>query len=313
MFQEVKALQSPTGATLACRHQAASGPERGILHLCHGLAEHSARYARFAHFMSLRGFHIFAHDHRGHGATQAPDAPFGRYAHRDGPEKVVEDARAVTDMAKAMHPGLPVILFGHSMGGLIALNTAETHPALYDGLAVWNSNFNPGLAGRAGQLILKAERMLKGSDVPSTILPALTFSMWGKAIPESKTPSDWLSRDAAEVAAYIADPLCGFDASVSMWIDLFRLTYGGASSRRLRRLPRGLPIHLVGGGQDPATNGARETRWLDERMKRHGLSNVTTRIYPDMRHETLNEIGRDIPMRDFADWCIAIADARHRA
>src|SRR5436190_1257786 len=128
MFQEVKALQSPTGATLAWRSEPAVGSERGILQISHGLAEHSARYGRFARFMSLQGFHVYAHDHRGHGVTQSSDAPFGRYAENGGPEKVVEDARAVTEMAKALHPGLPVILFGHSMGGLIALNAAETHP-----------------------------------------------------------------------------------------------------------------------------------------------------------------------------------------
>ncbi|MDQ0320971.1 alpha-beta hydrolase superfamily lysophospholipase [Pararhizobium capsulatum DSM 1112] len=313
MFQEVKALQSPTGATLAWRSEPAVGPEMSILQISHGLAEHSARYGRFAHFMSQRGFHVYAHDHRGHGVTQSSDAPFGRYAGSGGPEKVVEDVRAVTEMAKALHPGLPVILFGHSMGGLIALNAAETHPTLYDGLAVWNSNFNPGLAGRAGQFILKVERMLKGSDVPSAILPPLTFSTWAKAIPNHKTQSDWLSRDDREVAAYIADPLCGFDTSVSLWIDLFALTYGGASSERLRRLPSALPIHLVGGGQDPATNGARETSWFAQRMKRYGLTNVTTRIYPEMRHETLNEIGREVPMRDFANWSTAVVDTRRKA
>lgn len=307
MFQEVKALPSPTGATLAWRSQAASAPERGVLLLSHGLAEHSARYARFAHFMAVQGFHVYGHDHRGHGATQAADAPFGRYAEADGARKVIEDIAAIAGIARGEHPDLPVVLFGHSMGGLIALNAAEENPELYDGLAVWNSNFNPGLAGRAALLILAGERMLKGSDVPSTILPPLTFGTWGKSIPGHKTPFDWLSRDKREVAAYIADPLCGFDASVSMWIDIFRLTFAGASSERLRRLPAKLPIHLVGGGQDPATNGGRAIAWLGERMKRHGLLNVTTRLYPEMRHETLNEKDREGPMRDFAAWCATVA------
>lgn len=313
MFQEVKALRSPTGATLAWRSQAASAPERGVLLLSHGLAEHSARYARFAHFMAVQGFHVYGHDHRGHGATQAADAPFGRYAEADGARKVIEDIAAIAGVARGEHPDLPVVLFGHSMGGLIALNAAEEKPELYDGLAVWNSNFNPGLAGRAALLILAGERMLKGSDVPSTILPPLTFGTWGKSIPGHKTPFDWLSRDEREVAAYIADPLCGFDASVSMWIDIFRLTFAGASSERLRRLPAKLPIHLVGGGQDPATNGGRAIAWLSERMKRHGLLNVTTRLYPEMRHETLNEKDREGPMRDFAAWCATVADGWRKA
>ena len=313
MFQEVKALRSPTGATLAWRSQAASAPERGVLLLSHGLAEHSARYARFAHFMAVQGFHVYGHDHRGHGATQAADAPFGRYAEADGARKVIEDIAAIAGVARGEHPDLPVVLFGHSMGGLIALNAAEENPELYDGLAVWNSNFNPGLAGRAALLILAGERMLKGSDVPSTILPPLTFGTWGKTIPGHKTPFDWLSRDEREVAAYIADPLCGFDASVSMWIDIFRLTFAGASSERLRRLPAKLPIHLVGGGQDPATNGGRAIAWLSERMNRHGLLNVTTRLYPEMRHETLNEKDREGPMRDFAAWCVTVADGWRKA
>ncbi|WP_075292183.1 alpha/beta hydrolase [Pararhizobium arenae] len=313
MFQEVRALQSPTGATLAWRYQPASAPERGILLISHGLAEHSARYNRFAKVMGLQGFHVYAHDHRGHGATQSADAPFGRYALADGPQKVVDDITAICKLARTEHPDLPVILFGHSMGGLIALNAAEEHPDFYDGLAVWNSNFNPGLAGRAALLILAAERMLKGSDVPSTILPHLTFGAWGKSIDGHKTPFDWLSRDEKEVAAYIADPLCGFDASVSLWIDLFKMTFAGASGERLRRLRTGLPIHLVGGGQDPATDRGRAITWLAKRLERQGFLNVTTQIYPEMRHETLNEKGREGPVRDFAAWCVALTDARRKA
>jgi alpha-beta hydrolase superfamily lysophospholipase len=308
-----KTARRDCAAALAWRYQPASAPERGILLISHGLAEHSARYNRFAKVMGLQGFHVYAHDHRGHGATQSADAPFGRYALANGPQKVVDDITAICKLARTEHPDLPVILFGHSMGGLIALNAAEEHPDLYDGLAVWNSNFNPGLAGRAALLILAAERMLKGSDVPSTILPPLTFGAWGKSIDGHKTPFDWLSRDEKEVAAYIADPLCGFDASVSLWIDLFKMTFAGASGERLRRLRTGLPIHLVGGGQDPATNQGRAITWLAKRLERQGFSNVTTQIYPEMRHETLNEKGREGPVRDFAAWCVALTDARRKA
>ncbi len=311
MFAKVETLQSPSGAALSWRRESAVSPERGVLMISHGLAEHSARYARFATFMARQGFHVYAHDHRGHGATRASDAPLGRYAGTQGVAKVIADVRAMRDMVATDHPDLPVILFGHSMGGLIALNAAEDDPGRYDGLAIWNSNFNPGLAGRAAQVILAVEKMLKGSDVPSGVLPKLTFGAWGKSIADHRTDFDWLSHDPAEVALYINDPLCGFDASVSMWIDLFDLTYGGARSDRLERLPSGLPIHLVGGGEDPATNGGREIQWLSKRVAGIGLKRVTTTIYPTMRHETLNETERDRAMRDFADWSVAtVADRR---
>ncbi len=311
MFEDTRPVTSPTGATLALRQFPAAAPAKGILLLSHGLGEHAGRYGRFANFMAGRGFHVYAHDHRGHGLTKAPDAPLGRFAARDGVAKVLDDLGTIRALAVAEHPDLPVILFGHSMGGLIALNAAEAMPALFDGLAVWNSNFNPGIAGRGGQVILAIEKMLKGSDVPSGLLSQLTFAAWGKSIPDKKTDFDWLSHDEDEVAKYIADPLCGFDSSVSLWIDLFDMAYRGANPLELAKLSPSLPINLVGGGEDPATNCARETRWLANCMSTAGLLDVTTTIYTGMRHETLNEVGRHTAMVDFAAWCDRVV-TQHR-
>ena len=303
MFAETQRLKSPTGATLAYHHLPAVTDARGILLISHGLAEHSRRYEAFAKVMAGRGFHVYAHDHRGHGETTAPDAPIGRFARRNGVEQVIADVLAMRELAAAAYPGLPIILFGHSMGGLISLNTVVTYPDKFDAVTVWNSNFNPGLAGRAAQLILKTERMFKGSDVPSGPLPKLTFGTWGKSIANRRTDFDWLSRIPEQVDKYIADPLCGFDASVSLWLDLFELTFRAPQRTHLDRLRRDLPIHLVGGGKDPATDNAKAISWLANHLKRAGFSRITTEIYPDMRHETLNEIGAEEAISRFADWC----------
>ena len=300
MFEETKWFASPTGASLAYHYQPAETPARGIVVVSHGLAEHSKRYRDFAGAMAGHGFHVYAHDHRGHGETAAADAPIGRFARRDGARRVIEDVKAVRDMAVAAHPGLPVLLFGHSMGGLIALNAAIEYPGDFAALAVWNSNFNPGLAGRAAQAILLAERALKGSDVPSGLLPKLTFAAWGKSIPGHRTPFDWLSHDPAIVDAYIADPLCGFDASVSLWLDLFELTF--RAPKLARRLPKDFPIHLVGGAEDPATNGGREILWLADRLKRLGFTDVSVKIWPATRHETLNTTVRAEASAELAEW-----------
>ncbi|RUM08222.1 alpha/beta fold hydrolase [Rhizobium chutanense] len=302
MFSETQRLAVP-GASLAYHHAEAAGPPRGILLISHGLAEHSKRYRRFAETMASRGYHVYAHDHRGHGETTAPDAPIGRFARRDGVEKVIGDVLAVRNYAASRHPGLPVILFGHSMGGLIALNAAITAPADFDAVAVWNSNFAVGLAGRAAQAILLTERMLKGSDVPSGLLPKLTFGAWGKSISGHRTEFDWLSHLPDEVDKYVADPLCGFDASVSLWLDLFELTFRAPQKPYLHRLPRDMPIHLVGGGEDPATERGKAILWLSNHLKAQGFSRISTEIYQGMRHETLNEIGAGAAAAAFADWC----------
>jgi alpha-beta hydrolase superfamily lysophospholipase len=307
MFDTTRWLETPGGARLACHHLPAEGQPVAILLVAHGLAEHSRRYRRFADVVAGRGFHVYAWDHRGHGETTAPDAPLGRFGLRHGADLVCQDVKSVRDMAAAAHPGLPVVLFGHSMGGLIALNAAIHDPTAYDALAVWNSNFNPGPAGRAAQGILLAERALKGSDVPSTLLPKLTFGAWGRSIPGRRTDFDWLSHDPDLVDAYIEDPLCGFDASVSLWLDLFDMTF--RAPKLLDRLPRHLPIHLVGGAEDPATNGGREVTWLSQQFRAKGFTHVTTRIWPATRHETLNDTVRARAMAEFASWAISALPA----
>lgn len=158
-FSRIERLDAPSGASIAFRHQpSALSPARGVLMICHGTVEHAGRYRRFADVMAKQGFEVYAHDHRGHGRTKAADAPLGRFARKDGAEKVVADVMAMRRMVGERHPGLPVILFGHSMGGLVALNTAVSHPDAFDALSIWNSNLNPGVMGRLAQIVLRLER-----------------------------------------------------------------------------------------------------------------------------------------------------------
>ena len=302
-------LSSPTGADLAVRHMPSQGPARGIIQINHGLAEHAARYERFARFLAGRGFHVYAHDHRGHGATRAAETIPGAFAGKDGASKVIADVAAVHALITERHPGLPVVTFGHSMGGLIALNFAESHPAASAALAVWNSNFNAGIAGRAAQAILAVEAFFKGSDTPSAILPKLTFQAWARAMPDRRTDFDWLSRDESEVDLYVADPLCGWDATVSMWRDVFALIYAGGATQNLAKLPKSLPVHLIGGARDPATDKGEAVKWLEARMRGTGLTRVTLQILAETRHETLNEINREQSMANFAVWLDTVLPA----
>lgn len=304
-FQPPIALPSPTGATLRLYRREAEGRARGVVQVSHGLAEHAARYERFADLLAEAGFAAYAHDHRGHGGTRAPDAPQGTFARAGGAAAVVADVLAVHEAIAAAHPGLPVIAFGHSMGGLIALNFVMRYPRRVAGAAIWNANLSAGLLGRAARAALLWERFRLGSDVPSRLLPRLTFRAWNAAIGDVHTDFDWLSRDRAEVAQYISDPLCGWDASVGMWRDVFGLIFGGANDAWLRLIPRDMPFHLVGGGKDPSTRGGKTVLDLDARLQRNGFSNLRTRICPELRHESLNELNRDAIMRDFAEWAAA--------
>lgn len=301
-FAKPQSLASPTGASLNLYVRKAKGKARGVIQVNHGLAEHAARYARFADFMAARGFHTYAYDHRGHGGTTAPGAPprmFGAYPAAD---KVIADVEAVHARIADKHPGLPVVTFGHSMGGLIAMNHTLRHPDRSAGTAVWNANFTAGAAGLAVKAILAWERFRLGSDAASRMLPRLTFQAWARQFPGRRTDFDWLSRDPDEVDKYVADPLCGWDASVEMWRDLFAFVFLGADDSSFADVPRDKPFNLVGGEKDPATFGGKAVRELEERMTRMGFSNLVSKVYADTRHESLNELNRDLIMEEFAVW-----------
>ncbi|MGO4842974.1 alpha/beta hydrolase, partial [Rhizobiaceae sp. 2RAB30] len=92
----------------------------------------------------------------------------------------------------------------------------------------------------------------------------------------------------AEVDAYVAVPLCGWDASVSMWRDVFGLVFHGADDANFSGVAKNLPFNLVGGEKDPATNGGKAVEQLAQRMRRMGFSNLRTKVYPETRHESLN-------------------------
>jgi alpha-beta hydrolase superfamily lysophospholipase len=301
-FSTTSTLASPTGASIRLYHGPASATPRGIVQINHGLAEHAARYARFAKALAAAGYHVYAHDHRGHGYTKAKDAPQGMFADADGGQRVLDDVLAVRHHAAAAHPGLPLIIFGHSMGGLIAMNSVLRDPEGLSGAAIWNCNFTAGALGRLAQFILATEKMLLGSDVPSRMLPKLTFGDWAKKETDGRTTFDWLSRDHAEVDKYVADPLCGWNASVSMWRDIFRFVFTGADNASFEKVPKSLPFNLHGSRHDPSSDFAKATEALGARMKAMGFSDVSTEIHPDDRHECLNDLNREAVTASFIKW-----------
>jgi alpha-beta hydrolase superfamily lysophospholipase len=305
-FDDRFRLASPTGADLNVYRTTIDDP-LAVVQVNHGLAEHAGRYARLARHLAGQGIATFAQDHRGHGSTTAPGAPQGSFGPGRAADLVLRDVDAVHDHIAAEHPDVPIIVFGHSMGALIALSVVFRRRHAVSAAAIWNGNFSAGLLGRAAQAILAWERFRLGSDAPSRVLPRLTFRAWAKQVSDGRTPFDWLSRDHAEVDAYMADPLCGFDASVGMWQAVFDFVFAGSKDANLAGLPRDLPFHLVGGGGDPESEFGKTVTALAERLRRHDFSNVRSTIYPGMRHESLNETNREEVMAQFCAWAEEVA------
>ncbi|WP_375502212.1 alpha/beta fold hydrolase [uncultured Jatrophihabitans sp.] len=266
------------GVTIGYREWTPDGAARATVVIAHGASEHSGRYARVASTLTAAGFSVLAVDHRGHGLTSASTGA-GLLGPR-GMAGVLDDLDHVVSLATG-----PVLLLGHSMGSVIALRYAETHPDALTGLV---------LSGPIGVMpgVEVALQQLQGAlDGGLADTPVESLGPFNEEFEPARTPYDWLSRSDAEVDAYVADPWCG---------DQNPLTYGYLaavlsgvrdSADEVGRLPSTLPVLVIAGERDPVSAFTAQARALAEAMRSAGLT-VTEDYYPGARHELLNETNR---------------------
>jgi len=291
-------LQTEDGKSLLARRWLPDGRPRAIVQIAHGLAEHSARYARLATALSAAGYGAYAEDHRGHGPKAAP-ADLGHFADERGWGKVVGDLWTMNRLIAKEQPGVPIIFLGHSLGSFLGQDFVAEHSDALAGAVFSGSSGKPPSIATVGRLVARAERLRLGKRGKSQLLVKMWFGAYNKPFEPSRTAFDWLSRDAKEVDAYVADPYCGFPFTTQLAIDVLDALPGLLAPKRLARIRKDLPIYIFSGERDPV--GA-NIKGLIADLKGAGFARLTTRIYPDARHETLNELNRDEVTRDLIAW-----------
>jgi alpha-beta hydrolase superfamily lysophospholipase len=281
---------------------------KAVIQIAHGMAEHSARYDRFARFLTKEGFAIYANDHRGHGLTiPAGQAP-GHMADSDGWNKAVNDLFLLNQEIGSRHPGLPKVLLGHSMGSFLTQQYQAEFGESITAAALSATNGPPGALGKIGQAVSRLEKLRIGADGHSPVMAGMTFKAFNKAFKPNRTESDWLSRDEAEVDKYVADPLCGFECSVETWIGMLDALTKIAGVEALSKMNKDMPIYLFSGTDDPVGKNTKGVRRLMSAYNEQNFKNVSHKFYEGARHETLNETNRDEVMSDFLDWANSVVD-----
>ena len=264
------------------------GEPRGVVQLVHGLAEHGRRYGRLAAALNAAGFLVTATDNRGHGASVSAEVPLGSF----GPAGVagfVGDIAAAGEQLADEHPDLPLFLVGHSLGSMGAQSVLLDHSARYAGAVLSGSTTLDGLLA-----------VVQGLPADQPGLAAFNAGF------EPRTGFEWLSRDAAEVDAYVADPLCGFPTEDAIMVGVLGTVERTTDPAQLARIRPDLPVLVMSGDRDPVggPGGSNVTR-LAERYRQAGLTDVTLRLYPEARHEVFNETNRDEVTADLLDWLTA--------
>jgi alpha-beta hydrolase superfamily lysophospholipase len=291
-------FRADDGQTLLARRWLPEGPPRAVVQIAHGLAEHSARYARLAAALNAAGYAVYANDHRGHG-PKAAAADLGHFADEGGWDKVVGDLWTLNRLIAAEQPGVRIVFLGHSLGSFLGRGFIAKHSDALAGAALSGSNGRPPMIATLGRLIAREERVRLGKRGKSDPIFQLWFGEFNKPFKPARTDSDWLSRDEKEVDAFVTDPLCGFLFTTQLAIDVLDALPHVTSRKSLAAIRKDLPIYVFSGERDPV--GA-NIKGLIQDLKGTGFTQVTTRIYPGARHETLNETNRDEVTRDFIAW-----------
>lgn len=284
-------------ARIHCCQWIPEGKPRGVIQIVHGIAEYAARYDNLAKVFTDRGFVVVAEDHMGHGGSISREIPQGCFA--DGWLTAVSDTYRLMQMTKEEYPDLPYVIYGHSMGSFMTRTLLYTYPEAGLKAAVLSgTGWMPKAVLRTGRAVCAAEGRRKGMNSCSPMIDKLMFGSYNKGYENPRTPVDWLSRDAAEVDKYIADPLLGFPASIGLAREMLGGMLMNEDKKNLDKMPKDLPVLFVSGDKDPVGSNGKGVQQAYEAFRAAGMRDVRIKLYPDARHELHNELNREELYRD---------------
>lgn len=284
---------------------APEGEPKAVVQILHGIAEHVERYADFAEFLNSQGILVVAEDHMGHGKSIGEEGVQG-YFH-GGWFASVEDSYRLTQDTMKDHPGIPYILFGHSMGSFMARTILAKHPdSGIAGAIICGTGWQPGLLLSVAIKMLELMSRHPGEQAPNEMMDNLIFGGYNKRIENGRTKKDWLTRDEKIVDAYIADPLCGFTPSSGLMRDMMRGIQYIQQEKYMANMRKDLPVFFIAGGEDPVGSYGSGVRQTAEEFTKVGMEKLSLKIYPDCRHEILNELNKDEVYQDVVNWIASV-------
>ncbi|WP_156855749.1 alpha/beta hydrolase [Oceanobacillus sp. AG] len=271
---------------------------KAVILISHGMTEHIARYKQLAAFFNGKGFIVYGDDHRGHGRTGEKQGQLGFIAEANGFELLVEDLHLLIQYVKKQHTGLPIFIYGHSMGSFITRNYIQNYSEEVAGVLLAGSGFFPERSSKVGLEIASFQNPRK----ESTFMNNLVFGNYNSKIVQKLTSFDWLTRDGQVVDDYIADPLSGYVPTAGFFIDLLTGILQMQDPERNKRIRKDLPMLFISGDADPVGNYSKGVFQAAESYIEAGLSDVIVSLYPDARHELHQETNKEEVFAFLEQW-----------
>ena len=300
MRQDIWYTSCGAGNIHGCRW-VPEGDVKAIVQIVHGIAEFVERYDGFAEYLNSLGCLVVAEDHMGHGQSINGGGIQG-YFH-GGWFSAVADTYQLMQDTMAAYPGVPYVLFGHSMGSFMARTILCDYPESgIAGAVICGSGWQPTFALPAMTKLIDGICRKNGEDKPNEMLQGMIFGSYNSRIEHPRTAFDWLTRDKKIVDAYIAHPLCGFTASAGLLREMMKGMHHIQRKENLAKMKKDLPVFFIAGGDDPVGSYGKGIHKCVAEFKKSGMTDVSVRIYPLGRHEILNEINKEEIFADVAEW-----------
>ncbi len=278
------------------------GEVRGVVQIAHGVAEHADRYAEFMSFLAENGFAVAADDHLGHGQSIEREEDKGFFAEKDGWWRIVDDLKTVHDTMKEKYPNVPYVFFGHSMGSFLARTYLIRYPDDCDAAVISGTGQQSPLMVGAGLWMANSMVKKNGPRGDGQKLNDIAFGSYNKKIKFRYTEFDWLSRDEKNVKKYIDDPLCGFVGKCSLYRDMMEGIRFISNRDNAAKMNKSTPIYFMSGAADPVGEYGKGVERAYKMFCDVGMKDVMIRLYPEGRHEMLNEINYRDVYRDILEW-----------
>jgi alpha-beta hydrolase superfamily lysophospholipase len=178
----------------------------------------------------------------------------------------------------------------------------QEHGDAYGAIVLVGTDGPLSATQKMARAIAAAQRTIVGGRSRDRFLTRLVFGGFNKQFAPNRTGFDWLSRDDAEVDAYVADALCGLPLTLQSWLDFLAGRSVLTTTAQLARIPKGLPVHVLNGSRDPVGGNGRGVERLISAYRQAGLRHVSSVTYEDARHELFHETNRRQVLQELAEW-----------
>ncbi len=277
------------------------GAPRAVLQLVHGISEYILRYDHFARFLADHGIAVVGSDHLGHGTTAAA-GEYGFLAEREGWDYLARDVHTLRVATGEKFPNLPYFLLGHSMGSFVARTYLIRWPGTLTGCILSGTGQESPALVALGKTLAGLCCRMRGANSRSKLITNLSIGAYNKKFAPNRTGADWICRDEAVVDAYVTDPLCRFVPTVGMFRDMMGGLQFIGKKKNLAKMNPDTPIYFFAGDKDPVGAMGEGVKQVAGFFRDAGVKEISVKLYPDGRHEMLNEINKDEVYRDVLAW-----------